>query len=458
MQAEKQIANVPSVTRQNSQFILGVVLIAILLFAYYFYTWRNAYNFRAAIDTCTQPFCDFATFYYPMGDAIFQTKLPIEGFAYSPFIAILLAVFPPLGFDASLLLWGILQVVFVILYLFTFRQLVSARFPIQILFVALALSSFPILHNFKWGQVGIFTTVSILGTFVFLERDQRALAAMLLAFAASFKFFPLIFIAPFIFRRDFHFLLYAVIACGIFLIAVPCLLLGIDDTLSFYSALLDSYRHFDWVAANYNSQHFPHVLLRLMEATGFDAHAALPLLRWTSYGIATINMGLIFIIQRAYLPHANLWSFHLLFLSIPFFLTTSWPVDLVYLPFAQALLAWKILGGDKTLSWKHPLPARKIASLLLLASIIISNIVFFNLIGDKTHYGSVGFIFWADLLLLVVSYMELLPPALRQIRVSSNGNILTGLGDGAHINKTMEMGVGALHVILDIFRKRNQHA
>jgi hypothetical protein len=426
MQAEKQIANVPSVTRQNLQFILGVVLIAILLFAYYYYTWRNAYNFRAAMDVCAQPFCDFATFYYPMGEAIFQTKLPIEGFVYSPFIAILLAVFPPLGLDVSLLLWGTLQVIFVILFLFAFRQLVPAKLPIQLLFVALALSSFSLLHNFKWGQVGIFTTVFILGTFIFLERDQRALAAMLLAFAASFKFFPLIFIVPFIFRRDFHFLLYAVIACVIFLIAVPCLLLGIGDTLNFYSALLDSYRHFDWVTANYNSQHFPHVILRLMEATGFDAHATLPLLRWTSYGIVTINMGLIFIIQRAHLPHANLWSFHLLFLSIPFFLTTSWPVDLVYLPFAQALLVWKILEGDKTLSWRHPLPARKIASLLLLTSIVISNIVFFNLIGDNFGYGFYGFIFWANLLLLVASYVELLPAALRQIRITPGRNLLPG--------------------------------
>jgi hypothetical protein len=56
--------------------------------------------------------------------------------------------------------------------------------------------------------------------------------------------------------------------------------------------------------------------------------------------------------------------------------------------------------------------------LLLITSIIVSNIVFFNLIGDKFRYGYVGFIFWADLLLLSASYIELLPTALRQIRVS----------------------------------------
>ena len=411
MQTKKQIISFP----------IGTALIALLFFAYYFFTWRNAYNFRSAIDTCAQPFCDFATFYYPMGEAVFQMKLPIEGFVYSPFIAILLAVFPPFGLDASLLFWGALQIIFVILYLFAFPQLVPAKLPIQLLFVALALSSFPFLHNLTWGQVGIFTTVSILGTLVFLERDRRAFAAALLAFAASFKFFPIIFLVPFIFRRNSRFLLYTVIACGLFLIVIPCLFLGISSTLNFYSALLDSYRHFDWVIDNYNSQHFPHVLLRLTNAMGFDIHAWLPLLRWTSYGIALLNMGLVFIIQRARLPHGDLWSFHLVFLSIPFLLITSWPVDLVYIPFAQALLAWKILEEDKTLLWKHPLPARKVASLLLLVSIIISNVIFFNLIGDRVAYGSVGFIFWADLLLLVVSYMELLPSALRKIHTHQTG-------------------------------------
>jgi hypothetical protein len=261
---------------------------------------------------------------------------------------------------------------------------------------------------------------------VFLERDRRAFAAALFAFAASFKFFPLIFTLPFLFHRDFRFLLYASIACGGFLIAVPCLLLGIGGTLNFYSALLDSYRHFGWVTANYNSQHFPHVLLRLMEITGFNAHAWLPTLRWTSYGIAVLNMGLVFIIQRARLPHANLWSFHILFLTIPFVLNTSWPVDLVYIPFAQALLAWGILERDKTLSWRHPFPARKVAPLLLLASIVISNIVFFNFIGNRVTYGSVGFIFWADLLLLMASYITLLPSALRQIRTTPGRNLLPG--------------------------------
>lgn len=408
--------------KQNVEFIFGSVLIALLLLAYYTYTWGNAYNFRSAMDVCTKPFCDLADYYYPMGEAVFQTKLPVEGFVYSPFVAILFAVFPLFGFDASLLLWGVLQVLFIILYLFAFRQLVPAKLPIQLLFVVLALSSFPLLHNFKWGQVGVLYTISILGMLLFLERNQFAFAAALLAFAASFKFFPLIFILPFIFRRNFRFLLSAVIACGAYLIVIPCLLLGFDGALNFYSALLDSYRHFGWVMTSYNSQFFPHVMFRLAKAAGVD-HAMFQLaisadfnldtcfqiLRGIAYSIAALNAGFVFLIQRSRLPNANLWSIHILFLSIPFLLPTSWPVDLAYLPFGQALLAWKILEGDQALSWTHPLPSRKAASLLLLISIVISNIVFFNLVGDRIAYGSVGSIFWADMLLLVVSYMEILP-------------------------------------------------
>ena len=178
---------------------MGVALIALLLLAYYFFTWRNFFNFQAAISTCGKLFCDFADYYYPMGESILYTGLPIDGFVYSPFIAILLVIFPLLGFKVSLVLWGMLQAISIVLYLFLFRQLVPARLPIQLLFVVLTLSAYPLLHTLTWGQVSIFTMVAILGALVLYERDQHMAAAALLAFAVSFKFFPIIFLAPFIF-------------------------------------------------------------------------------------------------------------------------------------------------------------------------------------------------------------------------------------------------------------------
>ena len=232
---------------------------------------------------------------------------------------------------------------------------------------------------------------------------------------------------------------------------VPGILLGFGDTLRFYSALLESYRHFDWVAGSYNSQNFAHVIVRqlrtagpdvqnylqhLAEAVGRSIYVYLPLLRWTGYAVMAANLGLIFLIQRAQLRHTNLWSFHILFLSVPFVHQTSWPVDLVYIPFGQAFLTWQLLQGeyangagedfsheDAWRPWRSP--RRMIAAVFLLISIVISNIVFFNLYGDKHHYGYYGFVFWADLLLLATTYMELLPAALRQIRTQTRYKALS---------------------------------
>jgi hypothetical protein len=254
-------------------------------------------------------------------------------------------------------------------------------------------------------------------------------AAVLLAFGLSFKFFPLIFFVPFIIRRDIRFLLIAAAACVTFLFVIPGLLLGVDGTLGFYSALFNTYRDFGWVVSNYNSQHFPHFLLRMAYASGYNALAYLPFLRGISYGIATLNMGLIYLVQRARLSHDNLWSFHILFLSIPFVLSTSWPVDLVYISFAQGFLAWQlfdrervILPGSAATAKRHS-PARATSMLFLVASIVISNIIFFNFYNKRHNYGFYGFTFWADMLLLITTYIAVLPAALRHNRSSSDDKL-----------------------------------
>jgi hypothetical protein len=412
-------------------FAAGTAGIALILVAYYARTWRSFTGFSSVFDACAELFCDFIIYYFPMGEAIFRTGLPVSGFLYSPFIAILLAAFPPLGLTASLVIWGILQGLFVSLYLLLFRRLVPAGLPIQLLFFALVLSSYPLLLNLIGGQVSVFIMVALLGMLALYERGRNAAAAGLFALAVSIKFFPIIFLAPFAARRDTRFLLFSAAACGALLFVVPGLLLGGGDTLRFYGALLDSFRDSGWVKANPHSQYFPHVVLRLADAMGHDANAHLSLLRWIAYGVAAANMGLLFLVQRAQLRHADLWSFLLVFLTIPFVFKTSWPHDFVFLCFTQAFLAWWFLEGKKATpetdiagkrshasAWRERVPRAQTAVMffLLLVSIVFSNIVFFNLFGDFSRYGFYGFLFWSNLLLLMASYMELLPPALRRFR------------------------------------------
>ena len=231
------------------------------------------------------------------------------------------------------------------------------------------------------------------------------------------------FVAPFAARRDIRLALFAAAACGMFLFVIPGVLLGTTETLQFYSALLDAFRDSDWVVANPHSCYFPHVILRLADAAGHDLQAHLLLLRWVGFGVAAANMALIFVVQRARLRHADLWSFQLVFLTIPFVLKTSWPHDFVFLSFTQALLAWRLLEGCKATpgtegdgrpprasSWRERVLHRRVgvAFFLLLPSIILSNIFFFILVGNFDSYGFYAFLFWANLLLLVAFYVELL--------------------------------------------------
>ncbi len=383
---------------------------------YYLLTWRG---FKAIIGFCPHEFCDFIEYYYPMGEAVLRTGFPVEGFLYSPFMAILLAVFPPLGLSPSLVIWGILQAIFVILYLFLFRRLVPAKLPIQLLFVTLALFSYPIALNFLGGQVSVFMLVAILGMLVVKDRGHPAVVAGLLAFAVSFKFYPIIFLAPFVVGRDMRLLLYATAACVTFLLVIPGVFLGFSGTLGFYGALFDAFRDSGWVAANPHSNFLPHVVVRLADAMGYDAQNHRSLLYVIAYSIAASNMGLLFMVQRARLSHANLWSFQIVFLTIPFVFKTSWPHDLVFLSFTQALLAWRFLGDRNQASswWERITPTRMVMALcLLLPSIVFSNIVFFNLLGDFTGYGYYAFLFWANLLCLIAIYVEFLPLALRRFR------------------------------------------
>jgi hypothetical protein len=408
-------------------FGVGVAAIGIVLSAYYAWTWRSFSGFTAAIRVCDELFCDFIIYYYPMGEAIFRVELPVDGFLYSPFIAILLALFPPVGLTASLVLWGLLQVASMVLYFVLFRRLVPAGLPIQLLFVGLVFSSFPVLLNLLAGQVSILIVVALLGLLTFHQRGRHGTAAGCLALAVSIKFYPLVFLAPFAGRRDRRFLLSAVGACVMCLLLFPAVLLGGGDTIRFYGALVDAFRDSAWVAANPHSQFLPHVVIRLAEVTGHNAQAHLPILRWIAFGIAAANMALVVLIRRARVRYADLWSFQLVFLTIPFFFKTSWPHDFVFLSFTQAFMAWWLLEGwrsgadergtgerDQIPTWRESVfrGHTPVMLLLVLASIALSNIVFFNLLGSFYRYGFFGFLFWANLLLLIVSHVELLPPAL----------------------------------------------
>ncbi len=423
MGSRQQFAGEGDSSRAGSLgFAVGAAGIVALLLFYYKLTWENLTRFNLAIDVWADPFPDFTRYYYPMGEAIFRIGTPIDGFVYSPFVAIVLAAFSPLGLSIATIVWVALEALAVILYVILIRRLVPARLPLQLLFVALVLSSFPLLHNFKFGQVPVFMTVALLGMLICYERGWQVAAALLFAFAVSFKWYPLLFLALFAARRDFRFLLLAAGAGALLLIVVPVVLLGLEQTYRFYDALRLAYSGFDWVLTSYNSQYFPNVIVRLVRTLGdpglsrmpFLQMHALPFLRAIAWVVVAANVALVFRIQRLGIVNANLWSAVILFLTVPFVLGTSWPVDLVPMPFCQAFLAWAVLSGDAARGYHLPLILRAASCLMALSSIVLSSIFLFNYLGNYTTYGTFGLVFWADLSLLLAVYGLLLPGTLRR--------------------------------------------
>ncbi len=410
-------------------FLGGAALIVLVILGYYRLVWGSFSQFLSAIDVWYEPFADFQRYYCPMGQAVLSGTGPVEGFVYSPPVALVLAPFALLGCEPGVIVWGVLLVAAIIAYIWLFRRLVPAETPFQWLFVALLLLSFPLLHTFKFGQVTLFSTIALLAALVLAERSHRPAGAAFLALAACFKWHPAIFVAPFAARRDFRFLLWTAIAGVTLLILAPVLLLGFTRTTEFYRALWLQYSDFDWVLTSYNTQYFPNVVGRVAAALGIRLHPLTAatwemVLRGLSWCVVMANLALVYRIQRARLARADLWSFQVLFLNIPFLLGTSWPVDLVYLPFAQTLLGWSLLdanglpsaegegpapeargSGWRVLGLRRALPP----GLIVLVSMLFSSVVLFNLIGVRETYGSLGFVFWADALCLIATYILLLP-------------------------------------------------
>ncbi len=401
-------------------FIAGGLGIAILLLAYSSLTWNR---FVANVGVCPQLFCDFVDYYLPMGKAIFHTGLPVDGFLYSPFNAILLAAFPPLGLDVSLILWGILQATAIVLCLLLLHRLLPGALPFHILVVSLTLFSYPLWLNFLTGNTSTFIMVALIGALWAVERGHYITAAFLLAFASSFKFYPVIFLVPFLACRNARFALLGAAPLILLLCLIPSAVLGTDGAIEFYGALIASFRESDWVTANPHSQFFPHVALRLLGADGTDAPIAHWVLWILSYAIAATNLVFVYRIQRARVYQVNLWSFSIVFLTTPFVLKTSWPIDFAFLPFVQSFLLWHVRQAG---SWTGSRGARTLHTqgttsfYLVLLSILISNVVFFDLLGDFSLYGYGGFLFLATALLLAAIYIEHLP-ALWQSREHPKG-------------------------------------
>jgi hypothetical protein len=391
----------------TSLIIIGVALL------YYINAWDSLEGFVVAMDHTNVLFGDFVRHFYPMGKEIFITHLPYFGYYYPPFFAIFLSLFGLFTPKTAFWLWGACQLaaiasLVVIPGLHFLRKSLLAFY----LYLLLVITSLPVLHNLRWGQVTVPLIAMVLISLFLYRKKYPVLAGIFLALSAAVKYFTGIFLLYPLFKKDIRYIATFLISSIIFWFAIPFIFLGVADSLTFYKAVSDLISGSRaWVSTDINSQYFVHVASRI-----FQSNSAASVLAVVGYAIVAFNTVLVYLMVRKKLEQDSIWAFVLLFASLPFILRTSWPHYFAYLPFCQVFVGMILFTGKSTNrihSWAK-------AILLLIPSVLLSNIVFFNIINDRIAYGGWGCLFFANMLLLILIYLQALPEILSKKKIKED--------------------------------------
>src|SRR4029453_12253478 len=212
--------------------------LALSAWAYYAYEWGSFANFVRETDHCQLAFCDFVNHYYPQAQEIVDAVQPVDGFMYSATFAWVLAPIGRLPPVMALKVWAVLQAVLTALMVLPLSWLFlkgTDRFWWRLAYFALSLTSIPLLHNFKWGQVSVLLTLCVIAA-AFLDGGGgvSVLAGFLMAFAAAIKFYPALFFLAFLFRKQWLAFASAVVL-AVLMLALPMWPMGYDHSRSFYT-------------------------------------------------------------------------------------------------------------------------------------------------------------------------------------------------------------------------------
>lgn len=388
--------------KTSVKLVFVSALITLLVMFYYRWWWGTLENYVVAIDHCKQFFCDFTRHYYTTGQELFVSGTPHKGYFYTAFFAILMAGVARFSEATAVSLWVIFQLISVaLLFLIPAKTFYRKGSVYFYLYLLLVLTAVPVLHNFKWGQISVFMTVCILGTWYFYENGRKLPAALLLAFAIAIKYYAGFFLIYFVLKKEWKWLITVGVATVCFLILIPILLLGVETNVRFFQIVSEqiSQARSTWMLDDINSQYFPSVGKKWAQLLAV-APLPRPLWQWVGYGIVGLNLLLLVKVVWQKTRHEGQIAFALLFLSFAFLIETSWPHYFTYLPFCH-------LVALQGISWEAHLfksPAFLTAFSLLLLSLFGASIFCFNLFPEWQVYSTYSVLFLSNLFVLPILY------------------------------------------------------
>ncbi len=375
--------------------LTGILQFVILM--YYRYIWKDVTGFISDIDHGKQFMQDFAYHYYPMGLQILKNPVPVTGYFYSSFFAVMLIPVTMLPLEPALVVWCIFQVVCVFgLFIVSARGLLKLTPPGMMIYLVLFATSFPILHNMKWGQVSVLMIFCVVTSFYLANQKRSALAGSLLAWAAAIKYFPFFFASYFILNRDTRTCAAFTLAGCFFFFVVPATILGFDGWLNFEAEIFRSIGDASWIDQNVNSQYIVHVGIRwysIIFNKGADESFA-QILKIIGYFLALTCIVMVCVLKRNPICEKKGVCIVPVFLAVPFILKTSWPHYFVYLPICQAITYTYFVSSGWQARWLRymliPVP---------VISGMLSSVFLFRLFAGWDQYNSYGILFIANLVL-----------------------------------------------------------
>lgn len=362
--------------------------------------WPSIHDAVVAIDHGDLLFADFVNHYYPTVQGPLRHSAPAGGFFYPAAFAALIAPIGWLSLSSATVLWGVLQIGCVVWAATILVRMAAPDRPALAVFGAgLTITSVPVLHNLKWGQVSILILAAAGGAFVAWTRGRKNVAAALLAVAAGIKGYPLVFLGWFVARGEIRFAARACAACALALTILPAVVMGPEHALFFQrvstGAVLGAA---DGVLRDFNSQYAPAVLSRFYEG-GWD-YAPRAALAWGKLGSGAVIVAitaLVLVAARSTAPRIaarrEVLGFVLIACSLPFWLRTSWSHYFVHLPVAQTLLAGAFAREGR--------PRDVLAIAVLVApSVYLSNVLGLLATRGWWYYANAGSLFFANVLVL----------------------------------------------------------
>ena len=388
--------------------LLWLAVVAVAALAYYRAIWGDVAALVAALDHCKELYCDFTRQYYPTGRDVLTTGQPSNGYFYSSFFALLLAPFGRVELGTAVALWSLVQLLGIALLLLPAIDFYHQSPRAFALYVLLLAFSMPLLHNLKWGQVSTLVTGCAFAALFLHRRGHTTAAAVVLGFGVAVKYYVAVVAFYFLLRRDWRFLFVLAATVVLLWLVIPTAVLGPAGNWQFYRTVSERVAHAatTWLPEDINAQYLPSVAGRWLGTA--DGRGVW---RWLGYGLFAVNLLAVarLVLRRA--PRATEWAFALLFLGLPLAIETSWPHYFVYLPFAQTLV-WLEIEFFLRNSVSRP-PIVWISGALLLLSIVLASMPFFQLVGRWQDYSQYGVLFIANLSLLLAAHALTLGPAAR---------------------------------------------